>query len=480
MRKIFALFVLIAIVLSLVFVLFYLSQKQTNLRETIEKQDSISHLNGGYKPEVASVTVSDDSTDDLQQNYPVNSFVQKKSNLELPKEKVEEDLNQTSNKAVSHVIRMLTGKLSGADISDFNAVSAMAIVRDSNSPLRERRGAAWHLARSANRSELEELRKIFFEPNTPSSVKTAIIEGIGYCQEPEKLDFILLVLQDEEDSVVRAAIRGLSAIGDERSIDILADIVNASAELDNVAAQAVSSLAQIDNSKAFDTLVGMYNNPRFKDDNGYKEQIISALGQRDISETIEFFRKIYQDENSDSSIKATVVEAVGESSGDTTTFLLEAMQNPDSQVRANAAWAFAEADDIGNISPQLKNMLQKEQDPYVRKNLYLALGNQSNCTADDIISIVAKEPDIEAKLAGYDLLAKNLENAKSSALGQFIDNIAVPELKYVALNSNHLNQKLNAIITLKRIDSEASKKALAETATTSTDYRVVKAIGTKQ
>ena len=146
-------------------------------------------------------------------------------------------------------------------------------------------------------------------------------------------------------------------------------------------------------------------------------------------------------------------------------------------MRAEAAWALAAADDPGDISREIETYLAQEQDAEVRKRLYQALGNQENPDLNVVNDMVYNEPDLDARLAGYDVLAKNINSLEDKNLITQFNETAIPELQEAALSSKHLNSRLSAVMVLKKANTKEANLALKKIAEKSTDKNVVKAVG---
>ncbi len=376
--------------------------------------------------------------------------------------------------AVSALLKAMTGRSQMKGLSEEELVR---ILLDKNASPKNRYHAAWALAKSGSEEALGEIEKIFSQKGTEAYIKAAVAEGLGYSSNPRAKPILLNMLEDENEIVVRGAIRGLSAIGDQDAVFRLSGILNSNGASKNIIAEAAMGLGKIASPDACLALISAYQNAEASNNDTLKQDIISAMGYRDISETEAFFQNILNQTDADASLRLTAIEALEEAQGDTGAFLANYLNDADSEIRAEAAWALASADAPGDLADAIESRLAIEEDAEVRKRLYQALGNQENPDLDAGAEFVFKETDLEARLAGYDLLARGLKGSENTALAERFTTTAIPELREMALSDENLNLKLSAVTTLKRAGTAESLSALKEIAAKSLDYRVVKATG---
>lgn len=384
----------------------------------------------------------------------------------------------TEGSARDKVSKAILGKIAGqSDLDGYSEEELLGIFLDSQAALKDRCKAAWHLAKNSNSEILRDLERILLQDDTPAQLKAAIAEGLGYSSDPEAKNIIISALKDKDEIVVRGAIRGLSAKGDTEAVSILSDIVRSGKARKNVITEAAIGLGNIAHPDAYNALMEIYNIAKASGDVELKEDIISALGYRDIAETGRFFEKLMEENASDSSLRIAVIEALQDAKGETGSFFLRSLSDQNSEVRAEAAWALASAEEPGEIGDDLLKLLEKEGDAEVRKRLYQALGNQEEVNIDKIAGYIFDESDLDTRLAGYDLLAKQINNTENAALREQFDHSVINDLREVALSADGLNLRLSAVITLKRVNTQDAVNALEEIAAKSLDAKVVKATG---
>jgi HEAT repeat protein len=410
-----------------------------------------------------SLMISQDNRTDRSQVKPPPSTDQK----------TEADKDAAFSKVLGAMVRQ------SANLSAEERAKKLALVLDRTALLKDRREAAWILAKGGDAETLSALKKILADPAAAPDLKAAIIEGLAYSNDPQKKEVFLSALPEKNEVVARAAIKGLSSVGDQESVDILSGIADSPDEPRILVSEAIAGLGKISNPSAYQKLVDLYNEPADKDnsDSDSREEIIAAMGQRDISETGEFFDQILKDKDSNPELRVAIAQSLEETQGDVSPFLINLLHDKDSEVRAAAAWTLAAREEPGNIAREAEAILQKEPDAKVRTRLYQALGNQENVDIGTVFPAILNESDPDARSAGYDLLAKNIGALENTDLKERFENAIVPELKQSALTADKLNSRLSAVITLRRANTEQSRRALEEIAAKSKDNRILEATG---
>lgn len=465
-KKKYLVYFLFAAFIGAGFVINLLLQKEDSGKSTDEyQQESVSKI--GVVPSQSVDSVRFDS----------NLLLKKQEFLPPIEDDTDDTEKHIKEKVTSAIFGVITRQLASDEPSEEELKDMIGVLFDKEASLKDRRQCAWALAKNGDPEVLLELEKILLLQDTPGYLKAAIAEGLGYSSNPDGKKLILSALEDEDDIVVRGATRGLSAIGDRDAISILSNIVFSNEASRSVIAEAAAGLGKIDHPEAYNMLVDAYNDTTISTNTDFKENIIAALGQRDISETSEFFQKIVDENTTNSSLQLATIEAIQEAQGDTSSFLLNNLDDEDSEVRAEAAWALAIADEPPDIAEELMTRLAQEEDTEVRKGLYQALGNQENVDIDAVAEAIFEEHDSDARLAGYDFLAGNIGVLENARLREQFEKTAIPELQEIALSSERLNDRLSAVVTLKRANTAESFNALEEIASKSSDMKVVEATG---
>jgi HEAT repeat protein len=346
---------------------------------------------------------------------------------------------------------------------------------DANTPAKARYQAAWKLAEYADASTIEALSRVLSDPLSPATLKAAILEGLGSSEYPQKKDVLLQWLSDKDEVVVCGAIRGLSAIGDEDSVSMLANMAR-STDSSTVATEALNGLGTAHHPSAMANLVQMYNEPAANRAELTREDILAAIGNRNISESGQFLAQVFNDNAADSEIRCAVAEAVGDSKGNVGAFLVSTLSDPCSDVRAAAAWSLASAEEPGDVASEIQGLIKTEPDSTVRMRLYQALNNQENVDISALASNIASELVAETQLAGYNFLSRNIRGTDDQQLKQWYATTVVPELKNTALTGEASNTRLTAVMALKAAGLPESRTALQDIARQTTDKKVLQAI----
>jgi HEAT repeat protein len=386
-------------------------------------------------------------------------------------------VSEKKEKDVSAILSVLTGRQKEGKLSSEEIEKKFAILLDKDSSLKDCREAAWLLAKGGDAKTLSVLRQVALDANTAPELKAAIIEGIAYSDDPQKKELLLSALADKDDAVARAAIRGFSAIGDLESVDILTNIARSPDKSSDIVSEAITGIGKSSSPAAYQVLVDLYNESADRGDSDSQEEIITAMGQRNISQTGQFFEQILRGKESDPALRLAAAESLEWAQGDVSPLLVNMLHDENSEIRAAAAWSLAAREEPGDVLGEIQAVLMTETDPQVRTRLYQAMGNQENVNIDVLAPKILNEPDSEARAAGYDLLAKNIGSSENAELKRQFDKMIVPQLKETALNAEELNSKLAAIISLKKADTEQAYLALKEITAQSKDSSVIEAAG---
>ena len=389
----------------------------------------------------------------------------------------EPNKEQIKKMVMAKIAAAISGGSKGAKVRR-DRTKLFAVLHDETSPLKKRCNAAFILAREANDTTFYQFLDIFYDAQTPSELKAAILAGIGYSKNPAKIELIKDGLKDSNEDIVCGAIRGLQGFSEDYAVDMLSDFVNSKDTSERVKNEAISSLGGIQNPAATKVLTDAYYTFLGADNKKYSAEIIKAAGQKDFSQTQEFFTDVLKNSDTDASSRLAIAETLENSDGQASSILTSLLHDPDSKIRAAAAWSLATATETGDISAELLAVVKQETDSETKKRLYQALGNQENINAAEVIPSITAETDISTKIAGYDLVAIELYKKDQQIQDWFVTQ-ALPELKDTALNAATLNTRLSAVIAIKKAGLSQTEQVLSEIAETSKDEKVVLATGLK-
>jgi hypothetical protein len=162
--------------------------------------------------------------------------------------------------------------------------------------------------------------------------------------------------------------------------------------------------------------------------------------------------------------RVAAIEALVGAQGDPTALLASMASDPEADVRVAAASALMATEVTGNVGPQLLALAQTEADPDVRLRLYQAMENQESFDAKAALALVQGEKDPSARIAGMDMLAKELRDHPTPELQAFFNQTAIPELKQMALNGETFDDRQQAVIALTRSHAPEAMAALQDVA----------------
>ena len=392
----------------------------------------------------------------------------------LPAEPNKEQIKKI---VMAKVATAISGSSKGAKVHR-DRTKLFAVLHDETSPLKKRCNAAFILAKEANDTAFYQFLDIFYDAQTPSELKAAILAGIGYSNNPAKIELIKDGLKDSNEDIVCGAIRGLQGFSEDYAVEMLSDFVYSDDASERVKDEAILSLGGIQNQAAAKVLMDSYYAFLEAGNNNFSTEIIAAVGQKDFSQTQAFFTDVLKNSGNDVSSRLAVAEALENSDGQVSSILTSLLHDSDSKVRAAAAWSLATATETGDISAELLVAVKRETDSEAKKRLYQALSNQENINTAEIIPSITAETDISTKIAGYNLVAIELYKKDQQVQDWFVTQ-ALPELKDTALNAATLNARLSAVIAIKKAGLAQTEQVLSEIAEASKDEKVVRATGLK-
>lgn len=357
--------------------------------------------------------------------------------------------------------------------------AGLSVLLDEKSPPRDRRRAAAFLARDPNSIGLDAWSGLLADPDFPPYLKATVAEGLGHWSNPRCKDLLLTALADQNEMVARGAIKGLSAMGGKDAIAVLSDVMYSPDVSPEVRSEVAMGLGRIEDPEAMDVLVNAYNGPAFVDDVEFRGEIVSAIGQRDSpQETTAFLQNVMDDETADSSLRVAAIAAMEDYPGEVGPLLLRALASEDSEVREEAAWVLAAAEQPGDLSAAIQDLLVQEPDAAVRRRLYQALSNQETVDIPSVKMRVQQESDPMARMSGYGLILERLKEVENPAIRQWANAVIIPEMCQVILEADTASARLEAVIALQKAQTSEAAAALKNVAAVTSDQRVIDAIRT--
>jgi hypothetical protein len=211
----------------------------------------------------------------------------------------------------------------------------------------------------------------------------------------------------------------------------------------------------------------------------FRGEIVSAIGQRDSpQETTAFLQNVMDDETADSSLRVAAIAAMEDYSGEVGPLLLRSLASEDSEVREEAAWVLAAAEQPGDFSATIQELLAQEPVAAVRRRLYQALSNQETVDIPSVKMRVQQESDPMARMSGYGVILERLNEVEDATVKQWANDVIIPELSQVILKADTVNTRLEAVIALQKAHTPEAAAALKSVAAVTTDQRVIDAIAT--
>lgn len=314
---------------------------------------------------------------------------------------------------------------------------------------------AYRLARLGTPEALAALLRVF--QTAPAQHKPFLAQLLGSTGNPKFKDWLLPLLNDPDEKLAAAAIRGLGTIGGEDIETKLAQILSESNRTDNIRLEAASGLASIGSTAACDALIHAF--PEFaKTDSAL--DLLKILGQFPFPEISPTFTDLLASLETSPQTRVAAVEALAESSSEAVPFLLNlATNNKDSDVRESAVWAISMHGQPG-LGPTLAELALREPDADVRRRFYEAMTPQPEVPGNALAPRVLAETDIAARVAGFNALAAAAAQSRSSSLDAMFDDQIVPELQQIAISPNSLNIQMRAVFALRRSGSARAQQAL--------------------
>ncbi len=207
-----------------------------------------------------------------------------------------------------------------------------SLMLDKTLSLQMRRQAARSLAKIGTDEAMARL-KAALTNDSPTYVKTAIAEGLGQSPNAEARDLLHELVNGKDETVARAAARGLAARGDADAVETLGNLLYNEQTPLSVRTESALALGDVDLPGAQDLLTKAVT--QIQDDD-VVESVLDGMGRRPFSETEDFFRGYLDSPNVSSDLKVLAIEAVSDSDDDVAPFLSKYLNDADPSVRAAA------------------------------------------------------------------------------------------------------------------------------------------------
>jgi HEAT repeat protein len=348
--------------------------------------------------------------------------------------------------------------------------SLIRVLLDRSAQLNARRQAALELARVGSDETLAALREALAE--APAYVKAMIAEGLGESSHPEATALIQELLQSPDEVTARGAVRGLETRGTPEAVQTLQEVLLDESSPDSVRSEAALALGGISRPESLAALsraLGEVDDPDLQD------CVLKGLARQPFAQTEEMFQGVLQNPWVEDEMKVAALEALGASGSEAQSFLLGYAADTNPELRSAALWALASIEEPADISSQLLNLLKQEKDPEARAGIYSALKSQENCDVLALLEHVRAETGSESRLTALNTLAGECRQGAPEEALQYFDQVAVPELQSRALNAPPPQERIQAVWALSLAETDASRAAVKDVASKSSDPKVVQA-----
>jgi HEAT repeat protein len=239
---------------------------------------------------------------------------------------------------------------------------------DPSYPLLRRQKAAWSLAQLGSEEAIAMLLQGL--QTGPPLLRVTIAEALGSSQNKKSQSVLRELLRDNDPAVARAAIRGIGAVEDAGSVKLLAQFARDAKSPEEMRIEAALSLGKVSSPAASEALTRLLGETTNED---LVEAIVSGLGEQSFAETEGAFRTLLGNPTTPIELRVAALEALGQTEGDPTILLMEQFDDPEPAIRAAAAWALTNLDNLGNLPVRLLSLHAQETDAEVRARITQAL-----------------------------------------------------------------------------------------------------------
>lgn len=353
-----------------------------------------------------------------------------------------------------------------------HSVSGLAaIFLDPSKPLKVRRQAAWSLGKIGSAEAIAALRQVLV--TAPPQLKSTIAEALGHSRHPEARILLLSLLQDDDETVVRGAVRGLAVTADRETVTLLSEIVGNQQRSHAVRTEAALTLGEVRTPEAYKSLITLGGNEQDRD---VAEAVLSGLGRQSFDRTEHFFRAYLESARVDPEMRVLALESLGQTTGDVAPFLATFLTSKDANLRAAAAWAIANLEEPGDVVQQLVGQLLTETQPEVRTRMYQALENQEATDPTLLFPLIISDSDTTARVAGMKFLATQLAFGEGNqTLAKQFDEVITPQLAELSINGLDFQIRLGSVIALRQAKTAQSLRTLDAIAARSGEAQIVQA-----
>lgn len=343
----------------------------------------------------------------------------------------------------------------------------------------ERRKAAFALGLIGTEEAFRLLWSAF--DGAPLELKTAILEATGQCRLAAAEAVLRDYAKGNEQSLTRAALRGLASLQPNSIIGDFAAIMDDPELPISLRSEAALCLGELDNPASTQVLLNALGKNVGAGDEAetLAEFIMEALASRPEKQVRDAFAALLELPDIGPDFRATVLESMGQIEGDVSDLVLPHLGSGEQIVRAAAAWALATSPERGNHAAGVLNALRTEGSSEVRAALYGAAGNQSAFPVETLVSLVGAESDPHAQVEGLRAISGMMGFPAVPNVGQWFDETGVPMARFIALGGQtDAHDRMLAVMALAQAKTAASRQALEDIASSSNASPSVKQAAT--
>ena len=305
--------------------------------------------------------------------------------------------------------------------------------------------------------------------NLPANVRVVILESIGSSGRPEASAFLQEYLDDSEQGMRRAAVRGLAATGRAEDAQLLGQWMGQEGLAIEESTEVALALGGSRAPNATSILLQAY--PKAERDE-LVQCLLLGLAQRPFAQTQAFFQGMLGDPVTEADRKKEALQALGQFDSVREDFFLPYLQNPDPEVRSGAYLGLGVLTE-GNPGPRLLQSLSSEKDPQARLAALEALGMQPSGDPWAMNRIALAETDPLTRIVAAKAVARSLQGREptDAAVVEF-GRVWAPELSRLAIEGSN-QEGLQAVSALAiRRKSPEVRDALAKIAAQCQDTKV--------
>jgi HEAT repeat protein len=337
---------------------------------------------------------------------------------------------------------------------------------DSGADLGLRVDAVRALALRGTDEAMEALRRLLAS-DARSILKAAIADALGETRHPEAGRMLEELLESDDEIVLRGALRGIAKTGRPGSVGTLELFLLNPAAPESARVEAALALGKLDDPAAYRALALAFVEVESDQLAG---RVLEGLGALPYPEVEVFFRRVLADPELSTELKVAALEALNRSTPEAGELLLEyADRAPDPRLRAAAIDGLAMLDEAEGVQGSLLPLLETEESPAVRAELYSALAFDGSDTyrsasPEFVVQRILAERDPRARLEGFRLVASMLRAHPDPRLSEPFDRQMVPWLREQALAGRQRYTRRVSIDTLRLANTAAGTGALRELA----------------